>query len=155
MKIYVDADACPVQEEIIEVAKDYDLEVFLIKSYSHYSHAPLPNHVSTVYVDQGKDVADFEIVKQAKQNDLIITHDYGLAAICLGKRCQVIHPKGFLYTNKNIERLLQTRHDHDLMRRAGQRTKCPRAFTTQDKKTFKQSLTNTIRGFFQKLDHHE
>jgi len=144
MKIYVDADACPVQEEIFDVAKDYSKQVFLIKSYSHFSHDPLPSYVKTIYVDKGKDVADFAIIERVVRNDLVVTHDYGLAAICLGKGCIVIHPKGYLYTNKNIERLLQTRHEHALMRRAGQRTKGPRPFTADDKVAFKQSLIKTI-----------
>lgn len=144
MKIYVDADACPVQEEIFVVAKTFSKQVILIKSYSHFSHDPLPDYVETIYVDKGKDVADFAIVERVAKKDLVVTHDYGLAAICLGKGCAVIHPKGFLYTNKNIERLLQTRHEHALMRRAGQRTKGPSAFTEHDKISFKQSLIKII-----------
>src|SRR5690625_1351629 len=145
MIIYVDADACPVQNETIEVADLFSLEVVLVKSYSHYSHDQLADHVRTIYVDPGNDMADFEIVKLAQQQDIIITHDYGLAAICLGKKCTVIHPKGFRYTNKNIDRLLQTRHDHALMRRAGQRTRGPRAFTTEDKQKFTRTLTTSIQ----------
>jgi|SRR5690625_1915805 len=145
MIIYVDADACPVQNEVMEIADLFSLAVVLVKSYSHYSHDQMMDHVRTVYVDPGNDMADFEIVRLTQPRDIVITHDYGLAAICLGKNCAVIHPKGFRYTGKNIDRLLQTRHDHAQMRRAGQRTKGPRAFTTEDKQKFAQTLTNTIR----------
>lgn len=145
MKIYVDADACPVIDEIFSVAKKFAKRVILIKSYAHFSHEPLPKFVQTIYVDKGKDEADFAIIKRVKKNDIVITHDYGLAALCLGKKCIVIHPKGFPYTNRNIDRLLQTRHDQAVLRRAGQRTKGPRAFTAQDKEKFKRQLKQTIK----------
>src|SRR5690606_34522959 len=101
MKIYVDADACPVQNEVIQIAGEFNLPVVLVKSISHFSHDQLPSFVETVYVDQGRDVADLEIMKRAQKDDIVVTQDYGLASLVLGKGCLVIHHKGFLYTNKN------------------------------------------------------
>jgi len=136
MKIFVDADACPVQSELIDIAEDYRFEVTLVKSYSHYSIQPLPSHVDVVYVDKGADMADFEIIKLAKQGDMIVTQDYGLASLALGKGCHVMHHKGFMYTKHNIDRLLSNRHANQVARRAGHRTRGPKAFTQEDRDKF-------------------
>lgn len=123
MIIYVDADACPVQNEIIQIALNETIDVKLVKSYSHYSHDELPDHVETIYVDKGSDMADFKIVQLARKNDIVVTQDYGLASLCLQKGCVVLHHNGFQYNEKNIERLLATRHASAIARRAGTRTK--------------------------------
>src|SRR5699024_3181110 len=80
------------------------------KSYDHFSTEQLPAHVETFYVDKGADMADFEIVRRADKGDLIVTQDYGLASLLLGKGCHVMHHKGFMYTKHNIDRLLANRH---------------------------------------------
>src|SRR5690625_1919473 len=144
MKIYVDADASPVQNEVISVAEKYTIPVVLVKSFSHFSHDELPAHVKTIYVDKGADVADFEIMKLAKRNDIIITQDYGLASLCLGKGCIVLHHKGFQYTNKNIDRLLSIRHASAIARRGGYRTKGPKPYTEEERTKFSQLLRHII-----------
>lgn len=136
MKIFIDADACPVQPEIIEIAGEQELSVTLVKSYSHYSIEELPPHVHAVYVDKGADMADFEIIKLAQKGDLIITQDYGLASLALGKKCHVMHHLGFMYTKYNMDTLLSKRHANQLARRAGHRTKGPKAFTQENRDTF-------------------
>jgi len=148
MKIYVDADASPVQNEVISVAEKYTIPVVLVKSFSHFSHDELPAHVKTIYVDKGADVADFEIIKHAKKNDIIITQDYGLASLGLGKGCIVLHHKGFQYTNKNIDRLLSYRHASAMARRGGHRTKGPKPFTDEDKQKFSRLLSKRITAHF-------
>ncbi|HLR75950.1 MAG TPA: YaiI/YqxD family protein [Virgibacillus sp.] len=144
MKIYVDADACPVKDSIINIAQDEDLRVVLVKSFSHFSHEEVPEHVDTIYVDTGTDVADFQIIKLAQRNDIVITQDYGLASLCLGKGCFVLHQKGFAYTHKNIDRLLQSRHEGAMARRSGERTKGPKPFTKEDEASFEKLLKQTI-----------
>ena len=145
MKIYVDADACPVQNEIMEVAEQFDIPVVLVKSFSHFSHDEQPSFVDTVYVDHGADAADLEIMRRAQKGDLVVTQDYGLASLLLGKGCIIIHQKGFLYSDKNIERLLATRHASAMARRAGQRTKGPKAFNNEDREKFRQKLEKVIQ----------
>lgn len=144
MVIYVDADANPVQDEIIAIAKERDLSVVLIKSYAHFSYEQLPEHVVVTYVDREKESADMKIVAHAKRGDFVITHDYGLASLCLQKNCIVIHPKGFQYTNEQIDRLLSQRHAQQKARRAGLRTKGPRKMTEADRETFKKLLKTLI-----------
>src|SRR5699024_5105821 len=101
--------------------------------------------VDTVYVDHGADAADLEIMRRAQKGDLVVTQDYGLASLLLGKGCIIIHQKGFLYSDKNIERLLATRHASAMARRAGQRTKGPKAFTNEDREKFRQKLEKVIQ----------
>jgi len=146
LKIYVDADACPVQHEVIEVAEQFELPVILVKSFSHFSHDEQPAFVDTVYVDHGADAADLEIMRRAQKSDIVITQDYGLASLLLGKGCLVLHQKGFLYTEKNIERLLATRHASAMARRAGKRTKGPKAFTNENREKFRQALIKIIQS---------
>lgn len=145
MKIYVDADASPVKDIVISVAKQYQIPVVLVKSISHFSHDELVDGVQTIYVDTGADAADYRIMQLAKRLDLIITQDYGLASLGLGKGCLVLHHKGFAYTNENIDQLLQTRHLSAKARRSGQKTRGPKPFTDEDRKKFKALLEKTIK----------
>ena|SRR5690625_2229258 len=144
MKIYIDADASPVQKEVIAIANTYNISVVLVKSFSHFSHEELPSHVETIYVDKGADVADFEIIKLATKKDIVITQDYGLASLCLGKECIVLHHKGFQYTNENIDRLLSSRHTSAKARRSGYRTKGPKPYTEEDREKFSHLLHQMI-----------
>lgn len=144
MKIYVDADACPVQDTIISIAEREDIQVVLIRSYSHYAHAKLPAHVKTIHVDKGADVADFRIIQLAKKGDIIVTQDYGLASLCLAKGCIVIHHTGFAYTKHNIDQLLQSRYLGAKARQSGEKTKGPKAFTKENEDNFSTLLSQTI-----------
>ena len=144
MKILVDADACPVVDRIISIAKTEQIPVILVKNFSHYSNKDQPEHVETIYVDKGSDAADYRIVKLAKKNDIVVTQDYGLASLCLGKGVVVINQKGFLYTQNNIDRLLHSRYIHAKARKSGIRTKGPKAFTKQDEEAFQKRLLETI-----------
>lgn len=144
MDIYIDADASPVQEEVIALGKSYSLRVLIVKSYAHFSHEPLPDHVEDIYVDSERDAADFAIAQRVRRGDIVITQDYGLASICLAKQCYVMHHKGFLFTNKNIDRMLAIRHESAKARRAGHRTRGPKPFTKEDRAKFKTSLQAII-----------
>ncbi|PYZ94864.1 hypothetical protein CR194_04885 [Salipaludibacillus keqinensis] len=136
MKIYVDADACPVKDLAIAVAKEADIPVVLVKSYAHFSIADEPEGVKTVYVDTGAEAADYKIMQMAQKDDIIITQDYGLASLGLAKGCQVVHHKGFAYTNENIDQLLDSRYMSAMARKSGQRTKGPKAFTQGERDAF-------------------
>src|SRR5688572_19468980 len=104
MKIYVDADACPVKDIIVEEANERGYPVILVMSISHFSMQPYPENVDTVYVDAQKDEADYRIMQLSRKGDLIITQDYGLASLALAKGCLVMHHRGYMYTEKNIDR---------------------------------------------------
>lgn len=144
MKIYIDADACPVKDIIIKKGTDRNIEVILVMSLSHYSTKENPPGVETIYVDNEKEAADYRIMQLMAKGDLLITQDYGLAALILPKGCTVMHHKGFLYTNKNIDQLLQTRYLSAQARKAGQRTKGPKAFTKEDKEVFRKKFVRLL-----------
>lgn len=145
MKIYIDADACPVKDIAIEVAKEAEIPVFLVKSYAHFSNDDEPEGVKTVYVDTGAEAADYKIMQMAQKDDIIITQDYGLASLGLAKGCQVIHHKGFAYTSENIDQLLDSRYMSAMARKSGQRTKGPKAFTEEERATFDKLLREVIQ----------
>lgn len=144
MDIYVDADACPVKEIIIEEATFREYPVFLVTSISHFSLQDDPPGVKTIYVDTGKEEADYRIMRLVQKGDIVITQDYGLASLALAKGCKVMHHKGFMYTNKNIDSLLQTRYLSAQARKAGKRTKGPKAFTKEDKEVFRERFIHLL-----------
>jgi len=145
LKIYVDADACPVQEEIIDICKMYELNGVFIKSISHFSHKEMPELIKTIYVDHAADAADYKIIQSVTKGDIVVTQDYGLASLCLSKGCYVLHHKGFQYTNKNIDSLLAKRHAGAQARRAGFRTKGPKPFTMNERRKFFSSLKQLVQ----------
>ncbi|WP_160725155.1 YaiI/YqxD family protein [Bacillus sp. USDA818B3_A] len=144
MKIYVDADACPVKDIIISESREAKLPVILVTSFSHFSTAEQPLGVEIIYVDEGADAADYRIMKLAVAGDIIVTQDYGLASLGLAKKCIVLHHKGFRYSNENIDQLLQTRYLSAMARKSGKRTKGPKPFTAEDREQFRKLFKQTI-----------
>lgn len=144
MQIYIDADASPVKEIVIEEAVPRSLPVTLVTSISHFSTVQHPENVHTIYVDNGAEAADYRIMQLIHKGDLLITQDYGLASLCLGKGCIVLHHTGFRYTAENIDQLLQTRYLSAMARKSGKRTKGPKAFTSEDRETFRTSLVEVL-----------
>lgn len=144
MKIYVDADACPVKDIIISEGRNAEIPVILVTSFSHYSNAEQPSGVEIIYVDSGADAADYRIMKLAGAGDIIVTQDYGLASLGLAKGCIVLHHKGFSYTNENIDQLLQTRYFSAMARKSGKRTKGPKPFTAEDREQFRRLFKQAI-----------
>jgi uncharacterized protein YaiI (UPF0178 family) len=147
MRIFVDADACPVKDIVIKVAQTHEIPIYMVCSLSHVSH--FGDGVESIIVDNVSEAADMAIVNKTKLGDMVITQDYGLAAMLLGKKCLVLHHNGFMYTNENIEELLYKRHLHAKIRRGGGKHKGPKAFTQEDKDRFKQLLTAVLK----KRDH--
>ena len=116
MDIFVDADACPVKDIIVKLAKRFNLKVFMFVDTSHI----FQDGYSTVLTfDKGADSVDFAIVNRITQGDVCITQDYGLASMVLAKKAFVIHQNGFSYTAENIDRMLFERHIGKELRRSG------------------------------------
>ncbi|MGM8215412.1 YaiI/YqxD family protein [Bacillaceae bacterium W0354] len=151
MKILVDADACPVKEIIIEEAKKYDLTVLLVKSFAHFSTNLEAPHVETIYVDSDSEAADYKIMQLAKKGDVVITQDYGLASLLLAKDCIVLHHKGFIYSNRNIDTLLNNRYISSMVRKSGGKTKGPKALTDEDRRQFRGKFVYIIEKQIEQL----
>ncbi|PWU68720.1 MULTISPECIES: YaiI/YqxD family protein [Gracilibacillus] len=145
MEIYVDADACPVVDTILEEVIGKNITVHLVRSYSHYSHQDYPSFVKVTYVDTGSDAVDYRIIGMAKAKDIIVTQDYGLAALGLEKNCYVIHHIGFLYSKKKIDQMLEERHLKAKARKAGLRTKGPKKLSNDQKESFRHQLRKLIQ----------
>lgn len=147
MKIIVDADACPVKDIIFRETAHENIPVTLVSSISHFSNQDVPAHVETVYVDAGRDAADFKIVALTKKEDIVVTQDYGLASLLLPKGAKVLHHKGFEYDAMNINHLLDTRHMGAAIRQAGGRTKGPKPFSKEDREAFRKLFNEKIKPF--------
>lgn len=114
MKIFVDADGCPVVSISINIAKEYDLEIIIVKNYAHEIFDP---YATIVSVDISRDSADFYIVNKVEKGDIIVTQDYGLAAMCLSKGAIPINQNGLVFTQENIDGMLNRRHLHQQLRK--------------------------------------
>ena len=147
MEIYVDADACPVKDIINEVGDAFGIPVHFILSLSHYS--PILGKAQVVVVDNTPQEVDMAIINRAKSGDIVITQDYGLAAVLIGKGCIVLHHTGKKFTSDNIDSLLLKRHLAGKVRRGGGKTKGPKAFTNQDRENFREALTKVVENFKQ------
>lgn len=141
-KIIVDADACPFKNEIIDIAKKNNLELYFVFSTSHISN--YPEYVKKVMVDNIKEAADLAVVNLAKENDIIITQDYGLAAMVLSKKARVLLNRGQVADHNNIDQLLAFRHESAKNRRNRVRTKGPSKITEADRKHFVEQLQRMI-----------
>lgn len=142
--IYVDADGCPVKDEIYRVAKRYDLPVTLVAN--SYIHTPNEANIKFELVDDGFDAADDWIVQQVSPNQIVITADIPLAARCIEKGAHVIGPKGRLFTQDTIGGALANREVASQMREHGMITAGPAPFNKKDRSRFLQQLDTTIHA---------
>lgn len=122
MKIYIDGDGCPVIDITIKIAKENNVESILL---SDTAHSFDKYNVKKVIVSKGTDSVDFALVNMLEKGDIVITQDYGLAAMCLAKQTIVLNQNGMIYDNTNIDSLLFTRYLSKKIRMAGGRTKGP------------------------------
>ena len=133
MTILVDADACPVKEIIVRLAKQRSIPVTMLIDTSH----ELNDDYSTVItVDKQADSVDFALMGLLTRNDIVVTQDFGLAAMTLGKGARAINQNGLVFTNDNIDKLLMERHIGQKVRRGGGQTKGPAKRTKEDNDRF-------------------
>lgn len=148
MHIYVDADACPVKEIIIEETFKKNIPVTFVASYAHFSKKEYPDHINIVWVDSGSDQADFKIMQLAKERDLVVTQDYGLASMLLSKGCIVLHHAGYEYTEDNINTLITSRHLSAVARKKTGRVSSGRTispFSEEEQHDFKHLLREKLQ----------
>lgn len=141
MKIWVDADACPVvvKEILYRAADRTDVELILVANQA--LSTPSSTNIKTVQVPRGFDVADDEIVKRCDPGDLVITSDIPLAAEVIDKGAHALSPRGELHTKENIGARLNMRDFLDTMRSSGvEMSGGPAAFSQRDKQDFANKL---------------
>jgi hypothetical protein len=141
VKILVDADACPVKEIIVRIARREGLPVVMVMDTSHEL---CDGYSTTVTVDKARDSADMALIGRVESGDIVVTQDYGLAAMALSKAARVLNQSGLVYTNENIDQLLMDRHVGQKVRRGGGRTKGPRKRTRVDDERFIRSFEGML-----------
>ncbi|HSH36256.1 YaiI/YqxD family protein [Schnuerera sp.] len=114
MVVFVDADGCPVVDIAIRIAKENNIKIVIVKNYAVELNDP---YAEIVTVDISNDSADYYIVNKIKSGDILITQDYGLAAMGLAKNAYCINQNGLLITDNNIDEILNRRHIHQTLRR--------------------------------------
>jgi len=121
-ELWIDADACPVVDPAIRIARSCQIPVTLVCDDAHHMQR---EGARTITVLRGADSADLKLVNLLKKGDVVVTQDYGLAALCLARGAQVLDQNGRIYTNDNIDSLLGMRHVSARSRRGGGRLKGP------------------------------
>ena len=138
MKIIIDADACPVVEITEKVAKEFQVPLLLICDTSHILTC---SYGTVITVEKGMDSADFRIVQTGNKGDIVITQDYGVAAMALGKGMRAVHQSGMEFTNENIDYLMFERHMAKKARKnAKAHLKGPKKRTKEDDLHFTHTL---------------
>ena len=181
-RIYVDADACPFKDLIVEIAAANGVGVTMVANYCHEIVGPTlqsgkeggmldppyggqvedadgdrsvpptdvqaTDRVEIVRVDDERDAVDIAIANRAAAGDIVVTQDYGLAAMVLGKGARALSPRGRVYDNGNIESLLAARHHAQKARRArrtaGERIKGPPRLRQADRERFRRTLVRLM-----------
>ena len=145
MKIWVDADACPVviKDILFKAANRAKIMTTLIAN--HYIKIPPSPFIKFVQVQNGFDIADDEIVKRVQESDLVVTSDIPLADEVITKLAQALSPRGELYSKENIKSRLNIRDFMDTMRASGLHTGGPSALSQTDRQNFANHLDRIIQ----------
>jgi uncharacterized protein YaiI (UPF0178 family) len=140
--LYVDADACPVKDEVYRVADRYGLAVFVV--CNSWIRVPAEPRITLMVVDEGPDVADDWIAARAGPGDIVITADIPLAHRALTAGAQALHSAGRPFTLDNIGSALASRAVGEHLRSMGEITSGPRAFAPADRSRFLQALDTAV-----------
>ena len=144
--IYVDADACPVREEIYRVAARHNVGVIVVSNGSRPIRPPGLADVRMVVVAEGADVADDWIAERVTAADLCVTADIPLAARCLAKSARALSPTGRLWTGDNIGNALAGREVARHLREIGLKTGGPAPLTKADRSRFLDALETAVQA---------
>jgi len=143
MKILIDADGCPVVDISVRLAKKNNLECLILCDTSHVFER---EGAATLTFSKGADSVDFALVNRISSGDIVVTQDYGLAAMCLSKNAAVLNQDGMEYTSDNIDALLLARHTAKKIRSSGGRLKGPSKRAAAQNAKFEAALMRLLRG---------
>ena len=143
MTIYVDADACPVVRIVEKAAKEHKINVCLLCDTNHVLQS---DYSEIRIIGAGADAVDFALINLCRSGDIVVTQDYGVAAMALGKGAYGIHQSGKWYTDDNINQLLMERHIAKAARRAKSKNhhRGPGKRTKEDDERFEESFRKLI-----------
>jgi uncharacterized protein YaiI (UPF0178 family) len=150
MKILVDADACPVKEIIEKVAIELQIPVMMFVDTSHILYSA---YSEVILVSKAPDAVDFALINRTLRGDVVVTQDYGVAAMALGRGAFAIHQNGKLYTDNNIDQMLMERDIAKKLRRAGERIGShTKKRTSADNEHFKTAFYKLCKRAVEKVE---
>lgn len=141
MRILVDADACPVKAEIEKIAKEFSIEVIMFIDTNHVLNSP---YSEIVVVGAGKDAVDLALVNRAEKGDIVVSQDYGVAAMALSRGAFPLDQNGRVYNDDNINQLLFERHISAKVRRGGGRAGRFKKRETEQNAAFEAALKGIV-----------
>lgn len=141
MKILIDADGCPVVKQATQIAKENNIEVVIFCDTSHIINS---DYAQIITVSKGADSVDFALVNEVKSDDIVVTQDYGLAAMLLSKGGKAITQNGMIISDSNLELLLTSRYESKKARMSGTHLKGPKKRTAQNDEEFIKSFKSLI-----------
>ena len=152
MTIFVDADACPVTRLTEEIAKKHSIPVMLLCDTNHV----LTSDYSEVrIIGAGADAVDLALINLCQSGDIVVTQDYGVAALALGKGAKAIHQSGRWYTEENIDALLMERHLAKKARKSSKNhLKGPAKRSKEDDKRYADSFERMLQEQVENEENH-
>ncbi len=144
MKILVDGDACPVKKIICQISKQYSLDVIIFISTAHWTRKQ--EDVEYVTVDSNYQEVDIKLINSVQAGDIVLTNDYGLAALALAKNAKVLSFNAKLFTRDNIEYLLARRHLAAKLRKQREYLSQASKYTNEDREIFQNKLVQIIEN---------
>lgn len=141
MKILIDADGCPVVKQATQIAKENNIEVVIFCDTSHIINS---DYAEVVTVSKGADSVDFALVNKVHSGDIVVTQDYGLAAMVLSKGGRAITQNGMIISDSNLGLLLTTRYKSKKARMSGTHLKGPKKRSAQNDEAFIKSFKSML-----------
>lgn len=143
MEIFVDADACPVVSIVEMIAKKYGIEVTLLCDTNHVLSS---DYSKVLVVGAGADAVDYKLISVCRKGDVVVSQDYGVAAMALSKGAYAIHQSGKWYTDENIDQMLMERHLNKKARRSSHKNhiRGPKKRTEENDERFCQSMEKMV-----------
>ena len=150
MQVFVDADACPVVGIVEKIANEHKVPVTLLCDTNHVLSS---DYSEVIVVGAGADAVDYKLISICYKGDIVVSQDYGVAAMALGKGAYAIHQSGKWYTNDNIDQMLMERHLNKKARRSSHKNhiKGPKRRTEEDDERFAQSFEKMLLMAQEKL----
>ena len=143
MKLLIDADGCPVVNEAVAASRGHHIECIILCDTAHVFEKP---GARTVTVSKGADSVDFALVNMVEPGDVVVTQDYGLAAMCLAKRAVPLSQDSMVYNDENIDALLFARHTAKKIRQGGGRLRGPAKRRPEQDAAFSAELEKQLAG---------
>ena len=143
MKVLIDADGCPVVKQATQIAKENNIKVAIFCDTSHIINS---DYAEVVTVSKGADSVDFALVNKVQSGDIVITQDYGLAAMVLSKGGKAITQNGMIISDSNLGLLLSTRYESKKARMSGAHLKGPKKRSARNDEEFVKSFKSMLNA---------